>query len=291
VTDYLSWKTDMDRPELAESFDDLSLWSARFGNLLMENLPLRKGIRGLDVGCGTGFPLLELARRHGVTAHFVGVDIWRHALTRAETKRRGQHVANADVVLADAGALPFASGTFDLIVSNLGINNFQDPAAVLSECRRVARPDARLVLTTNVHGHMREFYDVFRGVLKDLGTPASLERLDVHERHRSNRDGLIILLEAAGFTALRIVQSSFHLRFADGSTLLRDHLIRIGFLEGWKQIVEPDRTETVFRELESRLNAEAESAGSLTLTIPMLYVETRRSAGPISDPDMRPSRA
>ncbi len=277
MTEYLDWKADPDNPVLAETYDEMSFWAARFGNLLMENIALRKGICGLDIGCGTGFPLLELARRHGVSSEFIGVDIWRHALNRAEMKRRGHDVSNAAIVRADAGGLPFSDESFDLVVSNLGINNFDNPAAVLYECRRVARPGARLVLTTNVLGHMREFYEVFRGVLKEMGTPEDLKRLDLHEQRRSTRDGLVILLQAAGFTASRVVQSTFHLRFLDGSALFRDHLIRIGFLDAWKRVVDPDRTTALFETLEERLNAEAEKAGGLTLTVPMLYLESVRS--------------
>lgn len=36
--------------------------------------------------------------------------------------------------------MPFMSDTFDLIVSNLGINNFADPEACFRECARVLKP-------------------------------------------------------------------------------------------------------------------------------------------------------
>ncbi len=39
---------------LAEIYDETSFWSARFGTLLFDHLEIHRGIRGLDVGCGTG---------------------------------------------------------------------------------------------------------------------------------------------------------------------------------------------------------------------------------------------
>jgi ubiquinone/menaquinone biosynthesis C-methylase UbiE len=41
---------------LADIYDETSFWSARFGALLFDRLEIHRGIRGLDVGCGTGFP-------------------------------------------------------------------------------------------------------------------------------------------------------------------------------------------------------------------------------------------
>jgi ubiquinone/menaquinone biosynthesis C-methylase UbiE len=71
--------------------------------------------------------------------------------------------------------MSFADGTFDLLVSNLGINNFDDPPAVLCECRRVARPGAKLALTTNLQGHMQQLYGLYAQVL--AATPAISSRL------------------------------------------------------------------------------------------------------------------
>ena len=63
-------------------YDELSFWSSRFGALLFDHLELRRGIRGLDVACGAGFPLLELAHVHGESSHLTGVDIWKEALEK-----------------------------------------------------------------------------------------------------------------------------------------------------------------------------------------------------------------
>jgi SAM-dependent methyltransferase len=67
----------------AEIYDETSFWSARFGALLFDHLEIRRAIRGLDAGCGTGFPLIELAHLHGASSHFTGIDISVDALERA----------------------------------------------------------------------------------------------------------------------------------------------------------------------------------------------------------------
>jgi arsenite methyltransferase len=266
LTEYLRRRVDMN--ELAPVFDEASLWGARFAFLMLDELELRGGIRALDVGCATGLPLLELANVHGQKARFVGIDVWSAALHRAQKRIAFQGLRNASLAEADGHKLPFRNRSFDLIVSNLGINNFDDPDVVFRECARVARPGARLVLTTNVRGHLAEFYDVFRTVVpeKDRG------RLEADEAHRGSVESLRTRIGAAGFTVTRVVERSFALRFLDGSAMLRHPLV-FWFLMGWRAVVDPQDEETVFAELERRLNER----GPLTMTVPMVYVEAMSS--------------
>jgi ubiquinone/menaquinone biosynthesis C-methylase UbiE len=273
VTDYLDRQRDHRDPAVASVYDELSLWSSRFGTLLLDHVPLRPGQRVLDLGCGNGFPLYELAHMLGPTSRLWGADIWREALARARSKQRVYELPNVAVAAADGARLPFASASFDLLVSNLGVNNFDDAPAVFEECLRVTRPGGTLAISTNLEGHMAELYSVFRHVLEEIGNPTYLERLTANEKHRGTRDGLAAMLAAAGWTPSRAVGTSFTLRYADGSALLRHSLTRFGFLGGWKEVVdEPDRRR-VFEELEEHLNHHAEHHGELQMTVPALYLE------------------
>ena len=106
---------------------------------------------------------------------------------------------NVDVVVGDASELDLADGSVDVVVSNLGINNFDNAEVVLRECHRVLRPGGRLLISTNLVGHMAEFYDVFGEVLDRLGQDR--KPLDEHVKHRATVAGTLALLESAGFTA------------------------------------------------------------------------------------------
>lgn len=262
---YLDFEADFASPDVVSAYDELPLWSAMFGLLLLDEVPLAGVRAALDVGCGTGFPLIELAERLGPTVHVDGVDVWTAGLARAASKIASRGTPNVTLHEASASSLPFDDASFDLIVSNLGINNFDDRVAALRECRRVARPGATLALTTNLQGHMREFYEVFATVLDDRTA------LDAHIAHRATIPGTRTLLEEAGFTVTRVVERTARMRFASGTALLNHHFIKLGFLDAWKKVVPPADVRRAFARLQERLDAQ----GELALTIPMAYLEAR----------------
>jgi arsenite methyltransferase len=277
VTEYLTSPVELDSPEAASTFDELPLWSAIFGHVLLKHVPLRANFEVLDVGCGTGFPLLELAQRLGPTCRVHGIDPWTAALDRARLKARRWGVRNVDIREGDAAALPYPDKHFGLVVSNLGVNNFSDPRAVFAECRRVLEPKARLVLTTNPKGHMQELYEVFEATLEQSGCRDRLEAFHQHVDHRLSPERLAAVLAELGLRVARVHQESAHLRFVDGSAFLRHSFIKVGFLDGWRGVVGPEDETSFFAHLEANLNRRAEARGELDLTIPVLYMEAERS--------------
>lgn len=116
---------------------------------LAERLP--PAGRVLEVGAGTG-------RLWTVVPH----DGLRLTLTdfSAAMCARLATVEGAVVRRCDAGALPFADGSFDTVVANHMLYHVDDPAAVLRELARVARPGGRLAVATNGRGHMAELKEL-----------------------------------------------------------------------------------------------------------------------------------
>jgi len=262
-------------PRDVATYDEVSLWSAMAGLLLLDHVPLGAH-RMLDLGCGAGFPLLELAERLGPQAYAVGADPWRAALECAGEKRQRWPVANAALARADGAALPFRDGAFDLAVSSLGLNNFADPDAALAECHRVLAPGGTLALSTNLTGHWREFYAAFAAALNQRGDRAALARLAHHVAHRGTIEGLTRRLERAGFRVTATHDRVVPMRFADAEALFAHHFIRLGFVPAWESVVEEPARADVFAALRTRLDGIAREHGELRLTVPFACVLAAR---------------
>ena len=263
-------------PGFGELYDELPLWSAPFGLLLLDRVPMKAGLTILDVGAGTGFLTLELAQRCGPTAKVIAVDPWKAGMSRLRRKLEDLNLANVVLLEQDAAAMDIPDSSVDVIVSNLGINNFADPAAALRACHRAGKSGARLFLTTNVRGHMAELYQVYRETLIELGHTEQLPALEAHVAHRGTADSVANLVQSAGFQVVHVAKDSFRMRFADGSYLLRHRFIRLGFLSGWKSVAPADALQQTFETFERNLNAFAARRGELALTIPMVCVEARK---------------
>ncbi len=271
--DFLHFVPDFSSPRVIAAYDELPLWSAMFGLLLLDEVPMAGVQTALDVGCGTGFPLIELAERLGPAAEVHGLDPWGAALARAAEKIASRETPNITLHEGSATTMPFADQAFDLIVSNLGVNNFEDRAGSIRECRRVAKPGAVLALTTNLQDHMQEFYAIFDAVLRVSGDREARRNLEEHIRHRATVAGVRDLLEHGGFSVRRVVEKTTRMRFANGTALLNHYFIKLAFLDAWKKLV-PGRESETFLLLRHKLDEAANQAGEISLTIPMAYVES-----------------
>jgi SAM-dependent methyltransferase len=265
-----------DDPDLVDAFDELPLWSSPFGLELLDAVRMRRGMRVLDVGCGTGFPALELAGRLGATGRVVGIDPWRAALARARAKATCHGLTNVELVCGTAEALPFDDASFDAVVSNNGLNNVADIGRALAECHRVLAPGGQLVATMNLPETMRELYGPFAGILREReGEPGVLRLRDHIAARRAPVAETTIRLQAAGFTVDRVSERSFTLRFVDGTALFEYPFVRLAFLEPWRAVPQPQHVDSVMAELRDRLDRAAGHAG-LDLTIPFACFDARR---------------
>jgi len=98
-----------------------------------------RGRRLLDAGCGYGV-FSRLAAKHG--AKVVSCDI---ATTLV---RRASETASTLGVIADACALGFRDGAFDVVISSEMVEHVERPAEAVKELARVLQPGGLLVITT-----------------------------------------------------------------------------------------------------------------------------------------------
>lgn len=115
-------------------------WSRVVAREFLAWLARPAGGAWLDVGCGTG-ALTEAVLRDASPASVTGVDPAAGFVAHARAALGG---ATGDGValrfgVADARALPFGAGAFDVAVSGLVLNFVPEPERALAELRRVVR--------------------------------------------------------------------------------------------------------------------------------------------------------
>lgn len=109
-------------------------------------LRLAPGRRLLEVGAGSGWPGLHLARTTGCDVALI--DVPAEGLCIAADRAAAEGLAGrCTLAAADGAALPFADATFDAVSHSDVLCCLEDKAAVLAACRRVARAGASMVFT------------------------------------------------------------------------------------------------------------------------------------------------
>ncbi|CAL9580554.1 class I SAM-dependent methyltransferase [Streptomyces sp. enrichment culture] len=100
---------------------------------------LRPGLDVLDVGCGPGTITADLAVRVA-PGRVTAVDASAGVLEQARAVAAERGVANVGFEVADAHALDFADGSFDVVHAHQVLQHVGDPVGALREMRRVCRP-------------------------------------------------------------------------------------------------------------------------------------------------------
>jgi ubiquinone/menaquinone biosynthesis C-methylase UbiE len=117
------------------------LWAEHLARYAFASRYAGRG-RALDIGCGTGYGVAELARSGSFTA---GVDPAADAIAYAHAH---YPMANAYFLRASAQTLPFADRSFHLVTAFEVIEHLEDWHALLTESRRVLHPNGIFVVST-----------------------------------------------------------------------------------------------------------------------------------------------
>lgn len=279
MRDYLIRTFELNDPRLASALDEAPFWSVPFGMMMLERVRMRPKMNVLDIGCGTGFPILELAQRLGDTCRLYGIDPWTRGIERLNFKAGVFGLENVKAVQGMAERLPFEANLFDLIISNNGLNNVQDQGRALAECFRTLRRAGQLLITYNLPGTMKEFYEIFALTLNEFGRAEWIARMHEHILDKRKPLGSMKkMLNRAGFRIEAVGRRGFSFRFLDGSALLRSFFIVHGFLEPWKKIIGRKDLRRFFGLLEKNLNRAARERGGLSLTIPMACLDCSKDS-------------
>ncbi len=153
--------------QAAADYDKAAVLQREVGSRLLERLEYIRFSpeRILDLGSGTGFCQQALAQRYPV-AEIHSLDLATGMLRQARKKiswlrrmKRRDHFVSANVY-----ALPYASNSMDMIVSNLTLQWCADLVTVFSECQRLLKPGGMLLFTNFGPDTLKELRQCWSGV-------------------------------------------------------------------------------------------------------------------------------
>lgn len=124
--------------------------------------------QALDVACGAGFLVCELAKS---VRKAIGVDLSSAMLSEAENHARALRLANTLFRLGDGEALPYPDGTFDIVTCKLAFHYFPNPGRAVGEMKRVAKKGARMVLVDRVSSTDQQKQE-YHNRIEKLRTPS-----------------------------------------------------------------------------------------------------------------------
>ena len=177
----------------AEAYDSfMGRYSRPLAALFAESAGLPAGGRALDVGCGPGALIEELAKRFGET-EVAGVDP-SESFVAAATARHPW----ADIRHGVAEHLPFDDDTFDATLAALVVHFMTDAAAGVHEMVRVTRPGGVVAACVWDFAQGRAPQSLFFTALASVVTGID----DESQRIGAREGDLVALLATAGCTAV-----------------------------------------------------------------------------------------
>lgn len=154
----------------------------------------------LDIACGPGIVSCFFAPK---VKHVTGLDMVPAMLDRARKLQADRQLNNIDWKLGQATELPFATNSFDCVVTRFSFHHFLDPQHVLREMARVCKPGGTvLVADVTPSKETQPSFNEWE-ILRDPSHTSALLVEQLHAAgqqaglaiHKSERFGLVMKLE------------------------------------------------------------------------------------------------
>jgi ubiquinone/menaquinone biosynthesis C-methylase UbiE len=246
--------------KLAQVYDEevLPIWSMRFGRMLLRKIetPPPKSMI-LDVGCGTGYPALEILRKLDDQSRIIAIDCASEMLNIARKKAgdlSGRRIFFRTETVSSK--LSFATDVYDLVIANDAVWELDDPRAAIADFARVCKPGGFVLVTMPLKGSWGEFYDIYREVLVKHDHHEILRKLDEELQRSPDPEEAHRWLEGAGLLDVTVETEEFDLLFRSAREFFFAPVIEYGPLPQWKEIAGKGETmQEIFWHIKEAIDA------------------------------------
>lgn len=259
---------------LAAEYDDEKNLESCWGRAALKamgHLELKDSYRVVvDVGCGTGGALAQLAVSSRPRVTFIGIDPAANMRRRARARTRGKK--NVRIVDGSFEHIPLESGSADYLYSIMAFHWTTDLDQSVEELARVLRRDGEMDLVFIGRWNGREFIKKTTPIfLKHMGLPSLLESATMRKQ--------LSLEEALTLFGRRFRQPELSIEesYETYYDTLEGHWGWWVRIEGQFLKLPPGRRGTCDREVRTAL-AELATERGIPYTIHALHVRLRRRA-------------
>ncbi|HEY3357146.1 MAG TPA: class I SAM-dependent methyltransferase [Polyangia bacterium] len=262
--------------KLAQVYDEeiLPLWSMRFGRMLLRHVEAPPKAMVLDVGCGTGYPALDVLRKLDDQSRIIAIDCASEMLNVA--RKKAADLAGRRIFFRTEtvkSRLSFTADVYDVVMANDSLWELDDPPASVADFARVAKPGGLVLVTLPMRGSWGEFYDIYREVLTKHDHHDILRKLEEEEQRYPEPEDAVRWLEQAGLTDIGIETEQFELLFRSSREFFFAPVVEFGPLPGWKEVAgKGEVMQEIFWHIKEAIDAYfGDRAFSVTIKAACLH--------------------
>ncbi len=259
----------------------LRRWLGPATELMLDMTRVREGSRVLDVAAGAGNQSIQAAERVGSTGSVLATDIAPRILELAAHNARAAGV-RLETRAMDGESLDVPDGTFDAVISRVGLIYFPDRQRALTGMGRALKPGGRVGAIVYSTGDKNPFFSIPVGIIRrraslpppapgqpgpfSLGSPGVLEQE----------------LTSAGFVDVEVRAVDAPLRTTSAAECVRFERESFGALHQMLSGLDASAKAAAWEEIEESLRAFEQPGGFAGPCELLVAAATKPASGTIA---------
>jgi SAM-dependent methyltransferase len=152
----------------------LNAWLGPATETMLDMAKIGPGSRVLDVAAGAGEQTMVTAKRVGPSGYVLATDISSNILKYAANEAKQQGLANVETKRMDGENLDVPEGSFDAVISRVGLIYFPDQQKALAGMKRALKPGGRVAAIVYSTPDKNQFFSTPVSIIRrraNLGAP------------------------------------------------------------------------------------------------------------------------
>jgi SAM-dependent methyltransferase len=145
----------------------LNQWLGKATDKMLEMAGISSGQRVLDVAAGAGEQSITIAKKVGTSGYVLTTDISSNILEYAKQMAQQAGLNNIETKVMDGENLSVEDGTFDAVISRVGLIYFPDQQKALKEMLRVLKPGGKVAAIVYSIPEKNKFFSVPVSIIRN----------------------------------------------------------------------------------------------------------------------------